>query len=296
MNCGSTDSQAFENQGILTLGRTARFQTLIACLDYLEHSGKLQLYSTNVTINRALTTPNGSIALEQSHILMNGSSLVSEGSLAGTGSIQGNLVNGKEATIQGFGENQPTRLHVSGQFRSIGTMIFNIQSRNQTDPNALTFISAGDDVNLEGGRACVCLNPDGNFEEGDRFELILSQTKRLGRFEEVLFNCKDECPIRNAKSVASYDRSCKPGASYGGVNFAILLGSCGSDDLTKRISPPWYVHFPVAVTIILLLIVFFGGALIIEQRLRKKEQATRHQERRDDRVSQLLEVAKRANQ
>ena len=97
-----------------------------------------------------------------------------------------------------------------------------------------------------------------------------SATRLYGGFDLIKMNC-GECSIRNAKSVASYKRSCTPSASYGGVNFAILLGSCGDDNLLERVSPPWYVIFPVSVTIICCLIIFFGGALFIEGKIRKSQ-------------------------
>ena len=290
-NCFSDllDSQALENIGSFRLGSAGRTRALLACVDSLEHSGLLQLSNANVTFNRVRTTSTSTTTLGQSTIIMPlGESFGSEGSLGGTGSILGGFVNSNSAVLMAHGEEGPTRLHVQGNFSNSGTMFFTVNSRNSSDPNAISQVSAGNDVSLIGGRACVCFNPDVVFKKGDSFDLVTSQTSLFGRFDQVEFDCL-ECPFRSAKSVASYDRSCRPGASYGGVNFAIILGACGSGSYLERISPPWYVVFPTAIGIICLLIIVLGGGLFLDEQVRKRRFNSQMRRKR----SILLEKIKR---
>merc|ERR1712000_766047 len=129
-----------------------------------------------------------------------------------------------DAIVMANGEEGTTTLDVQDDFTSSGTIFFSINSRDLSDPDAITQISAGNQIGLEGGRACDC----------------------------------SECPTRNAKSIAKQakaaeaDDECEPTADYGAISFSVLFESCdgGSGNYLDSISPPWYVIFPVAIGII----------------------------------------------
>jgi len=268
---------------------------LQSCVDNMQHSGLMQLAGTNMTFNIFQSTSSSTITLSGASIgISTGNPFQSDGSLGGSGSFTGSFINNPDAIVMANGEEGTTTLDVQDDFTSSGTIFFSINSRDLSDPDAITQISAGNQIGLEGGRACVCFNPDLVLEDGDRFDLMTAQSQLSGRFDQVQFDCS-ECPTRNAKSIAKQakaaeaDDECEPTADYGAISFSVLFESCdgGSGNYLDSISPPWYVIFPVAIGIILLVVIFFGGALLIDERLRKKKFEAKKAKKRTARVNKF---------
>lgn len=283
------------NSGVFRLGSADRSNALQACVDQLQHSGILQLGKTNMTFNLVQTTSESLITLAGAQVgVSSGSPFESNGNLGGTGSFGGSLSNTGDATIMANGETGTTLINVDEDFSSSGTVFFSINSRDLSDPDAITQINAGRNVHLQGGNACICFNPNLELEEGDRFDLVNAQTLLDGVFDSVEFDCV-ACPRRNSKSLEATNAACEPSADYGGTNFAVLLGSCGSNDNPlETISPPWYVIFPVSIGIIAIIVVVFGGALFIEERYRKKKFEQKVARKRSARVKKFVDETKRS--
>jgi len=167
-----------------------------------------------------------------------------------------------------------------------------INSRDLTKPGGITTINSNRGVQLEGGRACICLSPDITFQTGDKFDLVNAVNALEGDFDTVEFACT-ECSTRTARSVEATS-TCDPVAETSSRSFSVLFESCdggsGSNFLTS-ITPPYYVILPVAVGIILLLIVVFGGALFIDERLRKRKFKQKSKSKRNNRVSAMKRAA-----
>jgi len=277
---------------------TSTSQRIIeSCIDNLQHSGLMQLGGSNVTFNQIHTTSLSTITLSGSSISVStGDSFNSEGSVGGTGSFTGSFNNNENAVIMANGETGSTIMDIDGDFSSSGTMFFNINSRDLSDPNAITQINSGRDVVFEGGRACICFDSSLELEEGDRFDLVNAQQALTGTYDTVEFDCI-ECPKRSAKSSEATKTECEPEADYGSANFAVLLGSCGdaNSNYLDSISPPWYVIIPVSLGIIAFIIIVFGGALLIEQKIRRKKFKNKVAKKRTARVQRMTKSNLSAN-
>ena len=274
VNCNAnTAGTPLYNSGSFSLSSSSSSSSSIqSCIDDLRHSGLMQFSNSNVTFNNIETSSSSVFTLSSSYIEVtnNNNVFASQGSVGGSGSFGGSLDNSESGIIMANGESGTSRIHVNGQFSSAGTMFFSINSRDLNDPNSITQINAGD-VDLSGGRACVCFNPNLVLEEGDRFDLLSAITALQGTFNTVEFDCI-ECPRRNAKSSEASNSECEPTADYGSRSFAVLFASCGSGDgnYFDSISPPWYVIFPVALGIIVLVVIIFGGGLVLEGKYRDR--------------------------
>jgi len=275
------------NSGSFAL-RGSEDQTLQSCVDNLQHSGLLQLSGSNVTFNQVGTSLGSTITLQSSSIgISTGDPFASNGNVGGSGSFQGSFVNNRGATIMANGDRGTTKLDVQSEFRTSGTVFFMINSRDLSDPDALTQISANG-IALDGGRACICFNPSLKLEFGDRWNIMEAQDQLNGIYDSVQFDCV-ECPRRSAKSVEGEKSECQPSADYGTRNMAVLFDNCdgGNGNLLERITPPWYVIFPVAVGIILCLIIFFGGALLVDEKLRKRKFKSKVRTKRSERIKRM---------
>merc|ERR1712137_1352725 len=262
-----TNGAPLVNSGIFRMESADASHPLQSCVDNLQHSGLMQLGGTNITFNLVST-----ITLSGSSVSLSSGPFQSEGSLGGTGNFAGSFVNNQDANVMASGESGATRLDVEHDFTSSGTMFFSINSRDLSAPGAITQVNAGRGVALEGGRACVCINPSLELEEGDQFDLVNAQNSLRGRFDRVEFECV-ECPRRSAKSIEGTNAGCEPSADYKAASFSVLFNGCDTDNgnYFDAVSPPWYVIFPVAVGIVLIIIVVFGGALAIDEHIRKKK-------------------------
>jgi len=280
------------NSGTFRMGISSSVQS---CVDNLQHSGLMQLGGANVTFNQIQTTSGSTITLSGSRVSVSSQdSFQSEGNLGGSGLFSGSFVNSGDAVIMANGEEGTTKLDVEGDFTSSGTMFFSINSRDLSDPGALTQVNAGQRVQFEGGRACVCFNPSLQLEEGDRFDLVIAQTTLNGRFDQVEFDCV-ECPRRNAKSIEGTNAECDPSTDYGGASFSVLLDACsGEGDYFDSISPPFYVIVPVSVGIIIIIVVVFGGSLVVEQHYRKKKFQKKVAAKRRTRVKNMVQQNQRS--
>jgi len=285
------DGAPLNNIGTMHFGHKAN--VLQACIRELQHGGLIQMARTNLTLHRVSTTVDSTISMQQSTISITGEEVFSnEGTLGGSGTIQNSFQHSDSATIMANGENGPTKLQINKDLSSSGTMYFSINSRDLTDPDAITEINVGGQVALDGGKACICMNPLLVLKEGDRIEVLKSDVILSGKFETVEFNCA-ECPRRNAKSIQSTEETCEPTSGYGSRSFAVLFQSCdgGSGGYLDSISPPWYVIFPVSIGVICFIFVCFGGALYTETRMRRRKHQKRTQLRRTVRVNQMRKDA-----
>jgi len=277
------------NSGIFRMGSADSSHPLQSCVDNLQHSGLMQLGSTNMTFNLVQTTTDSSITLSGSSVSVSAGPFESEGSLGGTGTFSGSFVNNGNAQIMANGETGATVLDIENDFSSAGTMFFTINSRDISQPGAITQVNAGNGVALQGGRACVCINPALSLEEGDRFDLVNAQTALEGTFDVVEFECV-ECPRRSAKSLEGTKACGGASASYNSRSFAVLLENCDGGDggYFETLSPPIYVIVPVAVGIVVIIVVVFGGGLLIEERRRKKKFEAKVARKRTARVQKIV--------
>jgi len=253
----------------------------------------MTISGSNVTIGTISTGPKSTVTLSDSVITMSLSDLYqSEGSFGGVGSIVGNFQNAKGAMIMGMSDNSATTISVSKDFQNQGTIYFMINSRDLSTPGAFTTINSNMGVSLSGGKACICLSPYVNFQNGDKFDVVNAASILQGNFDTVDFACA-ECPTRSARSVES-SSTCQPTTSTSIRSFSVLFESCGGgsgSNFLTSITPPYYVILPVAVGIILLLIIVFGGALLIDERLRKRRFKQKSKNKRNNRVSQMRKAA-----
>merc|ERR1712137_379834 len=284
------------NSGIFSMGSADASHPLQTCVDNMHHSGLMQLGNTNMTFNLVQTTQGSTITLAGATVSVSSNDeFSSEGTLGGTGSFTGSFTNNRDGQIMSNGETGATRLTIEDNFSSSGTMFFSINSRDLSLPGAITQINAGRNVALDGGRACICFNPALQFDEDDKFDLVNAAVALNGRFDDVEFGCV-ECPRRSAKSVEGEKDACEPSADYSGANFSVLFNGCNSGDggVFDAVSPPWYVIFPVAVTIVIIIVIVFGGGLYIEGRIRKKRFENKVARKRSARVNKLMKDTKKA--
>jgi hypothetical protein len=262
------------NSGSLSFNNPSSAEVIESCIHTLNHQGLLRLSGSNLNLNSVETTTDSSIMMSGSRLGINSesSTLNNQGTLGGSGTIGATLNQGPDSVLMSHGETGVTSLQITGDMNFDGTVYFWISSRNFDDPEAYSVINSNANVNLSGGRACICINPSLVFEDGDRWDVMNAQTALKGTFDKVEFNCAD-CPRRTAKSIEATSASCDPTTDYQSRNFAVLFSACGSTsgNYFDSISPPWYVIFPVAIGIILFLIIFLGGALLIEGRYRKNK-------------------------
>merc|ERR1711934_494649 len=253
--------------------------------------------SVNVTFNQIQTTTESTTTLAGSRVSVGDkNTFESKGNVGGSGSFDGSFANDRKAVIMANGENGATTIDVDGDFVSSGTIFFNINSRDLSAPGAITQVNSGKQVDFEGGRACICLDPSLKFKEGDEFDLVTAKKSLNGKFDQVEFDCK-ECPRRSAKSVESSGTSvdCKPSSNYGGTSFSVLFDACDKDgDYLDSISPPYYVIIPVAVGIVVIVVLVFGGALVLEKRFRKKQIKKRNQANNTRRRQRAVAQMKRS--
>jgi len=285
------------NHGTMNFGTVNRASVLRACVRDLQHNGLIELGRTNLTLGRITTTTDSTITLDSSTISVTDSDNFSnEGTIGGSGTIQNSFQHGDSAVIMANGESGPTKLQIDKNLTSSGTIFFSINSRDLSDPDAITEINVGGEATLEGGRACICMNPSLVLQEGDRIDLLSSDVILSGKFDTVEFNCAD-CPRRNAKSIQSTQETCEPTSGYGQRSFAVLFQSCdgGSGGYLDSISPPWYVIFPVSIAVICFVFVFFGGALFLDNRIRKKKFQQKQRRKRSDRLKKMKQEATTAS-
>ena len=273
---------------------------LQSCIDNLQHSGYMSLGRSNVTFNAVDTDPESVITLDDSSLgISTGSPFASRGTLGGRGSFTGGFENRGTGVIMANGESGTTNLDIDGDFANSGAIFFMINSRDLSDPGALTQLRSTQRVAFSGGRACVCLNPLLELEIGDRWDLVTAGSALDGRFDEIELDCA-ECPRRYAKSIEGSESECEPVADYGTRSFSVLFESCdgGSGNYLEAITPPWYVIFPVSITIIIVLVVCFGGALFVEGVFRKRKFKRKMRSKRKDRVKKMLksDVASNSSQ
>jgi len=83
--------------------------------------------------------------------------------------------------------------------------------------------------------------------------------------------------------------SCGASSNYGERNFAVLFDSCtDGSGIFDNISPPWYIIFPIAITIIICLILVFGGALLADEKLRKRKVKNKLRSKRSARIKRMV--------
>jgi len=263
-----------------------------SCVESLEHSGLMQFVHSNVTFHHLWTTRDSWLNLKDSSVGMNNpdrTPFSSNGYVAGRGTFRGSFRNEMGANIMPHGDEGVTHLQVEQEITSSGDMMFVIRSRDLWDPDSFSRVQSGGDARLEGGRVCICFDPSLRLFEGDKWDLLKSQTRLFGEYDEIEFDCAD-CPVRRPKSAEATSSQCSPKADYGARSFSVLFESCdgGTGNYLDSITPPWYVIFPVAVGIILCLIIVFGGALLVEEKIRKKKFQKKVKSKRTARLQKMM--------